>query len=273
MDGASSAGFISHITGSAKLVELAMLSCHSPTLLKEVFYYVRFHQAFLSLLGCSQPSPSPDPLLRLDLSNKIPTVQRLLTLATILLTFYPSAPTRQIPDPTTISQISNAIDALWLEYTTQSAALSATPMTWNESSSVYYRDAMTALAFMYFNAVHILLALASTLSQDKLDARSTTDLIDYHARILDAAAFLYQKRIGCAYNRMSLPLYLVAVHGPLAVQRGCARRYFEQWRRGGTMAGISKLALERIEAVEVELSYYDCCGPGVGLPVRIGVAA
>ncbi|KAF2807392.1 uncharacterized protein BDZ99DRAFT_79522 [Mytilinidion resinicola] len=272
MDGTSSAGFISHITGSTILMELALLEGHSQCLLQEVLYYVRFHQTFLSLLGRSDTPHSSNPLSYIGLSDKVPTVQRLLNLASVLLTFYPSAPMPQIPDAVILSQISKAIDDLWLEYTTTSARLSSNTITWTDSSGVHYRDAMTALILMYFSAVHVLHALASSSSEHELDAYSTADVIDYHARILNAAAFLYQKRIGCAYNRMSLPLYLVAVHGPLAVQRMHARNYFEHWRLGGTMAGISKLALERMEEVETTQPLFDNRGLEMKLPARLGVA-
>lgn len=125
------------------------------------------------------------------------------------------------------------------------------PVSWkDEYGRTTYRDSYTTMAMSFFHAGHILISVLSY----RLGA-PYTDLEDHCEPILESSRILEEKKMGCSYMQMAMPLYLVALHGSVS-QQDEAYKLFESWRTGG-MAGISYLALETIPTRRDEEFYKD----------------
>ncbi|KAF2868240.1 hypothetical protein BDV95DRAFT_630794 [Massariosphaeria phaeospora] len=246
MQATTADAYRAHIHGAAKMIEATSAGQCLGGVMCQLFFHVRTQMAFVYLTTQKGLRIPVRKILVETLEyRRLPTFQKLIshiaTLAEIYVNFKSGGDGEQLIDLGVYAHVKAEVEALCLEYAqtaeSRSETLTLVSATTGQRS---YRDAFTALCIAYFASARILFALLAPRV-----AASYPDLTDYFASILDVAAYLRSHKIGCAYMRMATPLFLVALHSPRGGQRGRAVGVFEEWR-GGCMAGISALALERI---------------------------
>jgi hypothetical protein len=245
MQATTASAYRQHILGAAKMIEVTGPGQCMDGVLCQLFFHIRTQMAFVYLTTQKTVRISAKKILVETLMYKrFPIFQRLMsqiaTLAEIYVDKEKGNAKQQLLDLAVYSHVRSEVDALWLEYKEQ-AESRGEELSWVDGTGdIVYRDGFTALCIAYFAAARILFAvLAPRL------AATYIDLTDHHASILNCAEYLSTMLIGCAYMRMTTPLYLVALHSPSLKQRREAITVFEQWSKG-SMAGISALALDNI---------------------------
>lgn len=104
-----------------------------------------------------------------------------------------------------------------------------------------YRDPFTALNHMHINCAWLMLSSLSVIFDDDvllgLEAKQCCN------SILSGVGYLESQSIGCAYMRMILPLFLVALKSPTMIQRQYAMDKLRTWEAGNLMSGLCAVAL------------------------------
>ena len=239
-----------HISGAAKMLEVTGPGQCMQGVLCQLFFHIRTQMAFVYLTTRSGKESvhrgvdTKKILLETLAYKSLPTFQRLMShigdLAEIYVAKKSPGSQEQLIDLSVYSRVKADVELLWLEYKEKAESKNEVLMWTNENGRPEYRDAFTALAIAYFSTARVLFTILAPRF-----AATFPNFTDHYASILDCASFLKTHRIGCAYMRMATPLYLVALHSPSSEQRQRAITNFEDWRKG-SMAGISTLALERI---------------------------
>lgn len=237
-----------HISGAAKMLEVTGPGQCMQGVLCQLFFHIRTQMAFVYLTTRKSIGAHVNVkkiLLETLAYKSLPTFQRLMShigsLAEIYVAKQSPGSQEQLIDLSVYSGVKAEVEVLWLEYKEQAESKGETLSWVNANGRVEYRDAFTALSIAYFSTARVLFTILAPRF-----AATFPDFTDYYASILDCASFLKTHRIGCAYMRMATPLYLVALHSPNLEQRRRAILNFEEWRNG-SMAGISALALQRID--------------------------
>lgn len=234
-----------HINGAVKLIEATGPGQCLQGVLCQLFFHIRTQMAFVCLTTQTSTAIPIKKILEHNLEyNRLPIFQQLMTYIAKLAEFYLnkkiSENWQQLMNLSEYMHLKGEVEALWLKYKDQAASRKES-LSWTGDDGLRaYRDGFTALCIAYFSAARILL----TVLAPRL-VSSYVDLEDHHATVLDCARFLRTKRIGCAYMRMTTPLYLVSLHSAASEQRRQAISIFEDWKFS-SMAGISTLALENI---------------------------
>jgi hypothetical protein len=248
MHATTASAYRNHINGAAKMIEVAGPEQCMQGVLCQIYFHIRTQLTFVYLTSKKHETNKvcAEKVLRDSLRyEELPVGQRLLTLISRLSEVYVRLKEGFDQDEmqtnaAVVSEVQNAIDVLEIEYKAK-ADQKGGPLTWKTSAgAIQYRNPYTAVCIAYFATVRMLLAiLAPRLSVPCSDSMDFCDII------LDATKFLSTVKIGCAFMRMSTPLYLVAVHASRTDQRMKALGVFEDWKASG-LGGISALALEKI---------------------------
>ncbi|KAF2715456.1 hypothetical protein K504DRAFT_457620 [Pleomassaria siparia CBS 279.74] len=219
MSSTTSDAYREHISGAAKMLEATGPGECSQGVLCQLFFHIRTQMAFVYLTTRkSQRIPVKKILIETLAYERLPTFQRLMSHIGMLAEIYVDKTSpgskEQLIDLAVYSGVKADIDALYLEYKEQAESRGEV-LSWKTSDGrTDYRDSFTALSLAYFSAARILL----TILAPRL-AATFPNFTDHYASILSCAYYLKAHRIGCAYMRMAMPLYLVAVHSPEAEQR------------------------------------------------------
>ncbi|KAF2689825.1 hypothetical protein K458DRAFT_273559, partial [Lentithecium fluviatile CBS 122367] len=249
MHATTASAYCEHINGAAKMIELAGPGQCTQGVLCQVYFHIRTQLAFVYLTSKKhQSNNSAEKVLRNSLSyTKLPIMQRLLSLFSRLSEVYVRLEDgeeqdmgQQIDDSIVVMEVQSAVDALEEEYKA-AAEEKGERLSWKTSTgTIEYRNPYTAVCIAYIAATRLLLStLAARLPVTYLGPT------DFFHVILNATAYLCTVKIGCAFMRMSSPLYLVAIHASMVDQRMKALAVFEEWKVSG-LGGISALALESI---------------------------
>jgi hypothetical protein len=246
----TASAYSEHLNGAAKMIEVAGPEQCMQGVLCQIYFHIRTQLVFVYLTSkdSMKKEESAERVLRGSLDyQRLPIMQRLLTLISRLSEIHVRFEdeenvdlAQQFADSDGFEEVRSAINILENEYKVV-ADKKGHRLTWKTpTGSTTYRNPYTALCIAYFATARLLLSvLAPHLPVVHVDPTDYSDII------LEATAFLSTVKIGCAFMRMSAPLYLVAVHGQKVEQRMKALAVFEGWKISG-LGGISALALERI---------------------------
>jgi hypothetical protein len=249
MNATTANAYRQHINGAAELVKLAGPEECWMGVLCQLFFHIRVQMAFVYLTTRQEDKNSlcSEEVLRETLTYyRLPVFQRLINHITKLTALYlqledtEDGRTPDLIDLEEYMRIKGEVDALWLEYEIAAEEQGQSLFWITPSGATRYRDAYTALCVAYFASARALFSILAP----RLMA-SYLDFTDHYQQMLDIAEYLGGLKIGCAFMRMSTPLYLVAVHASSREQREIAIAIFEEWRVSG-LGGISALALESI---------------------------
>lgn len=249
MNATTASAYRQHISGAAELVKMAGPEECWMGVLCQLFFHIRVQMTFVYLTTRynDRNNVCGEEVLRETLTYyRMPVFQRLINHITKLTALYlqlQDAEDSAKPDLIDLGEymrIKGGVEALWLEYE-RSAEEQGQCLFWTTpSGAVGYRDAYTALCIAYFASARVLFSILAPRL-----AASFIDFTDHYQQMLDIAEYLGGFKIGCAFMRMSTPLYLVAMHAKSKEQRETAIRIFEEWRVTG-LGGLSALALESI---------------------------
>jgi len=250
MHATTASAYRAHVNGAAKMIEVAGPEQCWEGVLCQIYFHIRTQLVFVYLT--SKESGKNHVSTERALCNalnyeRLPIMQRLLTLISRLSDIHVRLEdgedadfVQQLEDADVFEEVRGAINILETEYK-DTADKKGYELTWKTpAGSTTYRNPYTALCIAYFATARLLLSIiAPQLPVVHVDPT------DYCDVVLEATAFLYTVTIGCAFMRMSAPLYLVAMHGKRVEQRMKALAVFEEWKVTG-LGGISALALEKI---------------------------
>ena len=144
------------------------------------------------------------------------------------------------------------LETLWSEYSNLHRTKERPIFSEDETQGCTYRDATAALTIAYFACAFLILGSISLVATAGPSSSGNHTTIDSCVTILSCVTYLESKAIGCAYTRMMLPLVLVALKSPWAVQRQCARDKLQSWIAQKKMAGLCTIALYFIERQDLE---------------------
>ena len=152
----------------------------------------------------------------------------------------------------TIRRLRSNLETLWNEYSKIHNTKEQATFSEDETQGCTYRDAIAALTRAYFACAFLILRSISPVATTSFSSSGNQVSIDPAVVILSCVTYLESKAIGCAYTRMVLPLVLVALKSPWAVQRQCARDKLQSWIAQKRMAGLCMIALYFIERHDLE---------------------
>ena len=147
----------------------------------------------------------------------------------------------------TTHRLRSNLETLWSEYSKTDRTKERPLFSGDETQGCTYRDAIAALTIAYFACAFLILGSIPMVETTSFSSSGGQVSIDSCVAILSCVTYLESKAIGCAYIRMMLPLVLVALKSPWAVQRQYARDKLQSWITQKKMAGLCTIALYFIE--------------------------
>ena len=143
----------------------------------------------------------------------------------------------------TIRQLHSKLETLWNEYSMIHKTKERATFSEDGIQGCTYRNAIAALTRAYFASAFLILGSISRVATISFSSSGDQVLVDSCVAILSCVTYLESKTIGCAYTRMVLPLVLIALKSPCAVQRQRAREKLQNWIAQKKMAGLCTIAL------------------------------
>ncbi|KAH7416863.1 hypothetical protein BKA64DRAFT_701651 [Cadophora sp. MPI-SDFR-AT-0126] len=253
-------GYMRHVEGAAKMVEILGPDNCAGALVNELFFTARTQMLLISFLT-KKPSIYATPqYLQIPHHNDTkPIHEHLMEILTLLIEglHFPSHDQIQHPirGPEFLNSVETRLEELWIEFRTcyYPSSLSepeigeATSTANLTTASSDYPNAFTAYITSYFSLARILYLVITSRTTLPLQNLENDEVIHRaSATILSCAAYLETQNLGCGFIRAVLPLLVAGIHGCVDDRRA-ARVVLERWKGRGIVQGLAGLVLGRLD--------------------------
>ncbi|KAK0118703.1 hypothetical protein ONS96_011791 [Cadophora gregata f. sp. sojae] len=258
-------GYMRHVEGAAKMVEVLGPEGCADGLVNELFFTARRQMLLISFLT-KKPSIYATPqYLSIPSHGGIkPVHERLMDILTLLIEElnFPSDNRLEHPTrgPIFLTNVKKDLQGLWIEFQTcyypgslsepgtEEATATSTSTSTSTDSSVDYPNAFTAYIESYFLFSRILCRVIGNRDVSPfLDIQEDEMIHHASASILSCAAYLETQNLGCGFISAVLPLHAVGIYGSVE-DRKAARVVLETWRDRGVVRGLVGLVLVRLDS-------------------------